>query len=412
MLSRVLVAAAAVLVALMDPVAAGNSGQDFTRIERGRYLAIVGDCAGCHTAPGGGDFAGGRTLETPFGKIVSTNITPDRETGIGDWSDDQFVNALTQGIRRDGAHLYPAMPYPYFTNITRDDALAIRAYLATAPAVKQEVNANHLPFPLSVRADMAAWNALYFTPGTFRPNAGKSDEWNRGAYLVEGLMHCGACHTPKNLAGADKESERLHGGVLQGWFAPDITNNPRHGIGNWQVDEIVAYLKTGHNQNAAATGPMAEEVANSSSKMRDVDLRAVAIYLKDQASSDEKPPPPVAASDPAMKTGAAVYADECSGCHAPHGTGIAGLFPKLAGMPGVQSDDPTSLIRIVLDGTRSVATDGAPTGPAMPAFGWLLNDRQTAAVLTYIRNAWGTAAPAVSADRVATRRQSLARGKD
>jgi mono/diheme cytochrome c family protein len=412
MLSRALLAAATVMIALMRPSTAGDSGQDFTQVERGRYLAIAGDCAGCHTAPGGAEFAGGRALDTPFGKIVSTNITPDRETGIGDWTDDQFVTALTQGIRRDGAHLYPAMPYPYFTKITRDDALAIRAYLSTVQALKRAVNANQLPFPLSVRADMAAWNALYFKPGTFQPNVDKSDEWNRGAYLVEGLMHCGACHTPKNLAGADKDSERLQGGVLQDWFAPDITPNRRHGIGRWQIDEIVAYLKTGHNQNAAATGPMAEEVTNSSSKMSDADLRAVAVYLKDQASRDETSPPPLADSDPVMKTGAAIYADECSGCHAPRGTGVYGLFPMLAGAPGVQSEDPTSLIRIVLNGTRSVATNGAPTGPAMPAFGWLLNDHQTAAVLTYVRNTWGNAAPAISVDRIATQRQSLARGKD
>ena len=183
---------------------AESSGQDFSQIERGRYLAVAGDCAGCHTKPGGADFAGSLAIETPFGKVVAPNITPDNETGIGLWSDDDFVHALTKGIRRDGAHLYPAMPYPYYTKVRRDDVLAIRAYLATLPAVSNSVTANQLPFPLSLRTGMAAWDKLWFTPGEFHPDPNKSGEWNRGAYLVEGLMHCGACHTPKNLAGGDK----------------------------------------------------------------------------------------------------------------------------------------------------------------------------------------------------------------
>ena len=361
-------AAAALMVAFLAALSAsaraGNDGQDFSQIERGRYLAIAGDCVSCHTAEGGAAFAGGRPIETPFGTIFGTNITPDRDTGIGAWSDDEFVRAFTLGIRRDGAHLYPAMPYNYFTKVTRDDVLAIRAYLSTVPAVKNAVKADQLPFPLSVRGDMAAWNELYFTPGEFHPAAGKSAEWNRGAYLVEGLMHCGICHTPKNVAGADKAEERLQGSVLQGWFAPDITNAARRGLGSWPVDEIVAYLKTGHNQTAAASGPMAEEVTNSSSKMTEADLRAVAVYLKDQPGAGERAPAALAASEPAMKAGAAIYADECSACHTPRGTGVPGLIPKLAGSPGVQSDDPSSLVRVVISGTRSVATDGAPTGPA------------------------------------------------
>ena len=397
-----------VLAALSASARAGNDGQDFSQIERGRYLAVAGDCVSCHTAEGGAAFAGGRPIETPFGTIFGTNITPDRDTGIGAWSDDEFVRAFALGIRRDGAHLYPAMPYNYFTKVTRDDVLAIRAYLSTVPAVKNAVKADQLPFPLSVRGDMAAWNELYFTPGEFHPVAGKSAEWNRGAYLVEGLMHCGVCHTPKNVAGADKAEERLQGSVLQGWFAPDITNAARRGLGSWPLDEIVAYLKTGHSQTAAASGPMAEEVTNSSSKMTEADLHAVAVYLKDQPGAGERAPAALAASEPAMKAGAAIYADECSACHTPRGTGVPGLIPKLAGSPGVQSDDPSSLVRVVISGTRSVATDGAPTGPAMPAFGWLLDDREAAAVLTYIRNSWGNAAAAVAEGQVGRERKASA----
>ncbi|HTW50865.1 MAG TPA: c-type cytochrome [Stellaceae bacterium] len=410
---RVLAPLAAAAMALASGVALGdNTGQDFSQIERGRYLAAAGDCAGCHTKPGGKNFAGGLPVATPFGIVISPNITPDRETGIGLWSNDDFVRAMTEGIRRDGANLYPAMPYVYYTKATRDDVLAIRAYLNTVPAVDNGVKADQLPFPLSVRTDMAAWNKLYFTPGEFQPISNKNAEWNRGAYLVEGLMHCGACHTPKNFAGGDEKGRPLQGYALQGWFAPDLTTDDRRGIGSWSAGDLAAYLKTGHNRFSAATGPMADVVTHSTSKMTDADLHAVATYLKDQAPPNEKAPQPVAASDPAMKMGAAIYADECSACHTPNGKGIANLFPSLAGSPNVQSTDPTSAIRIVLAGTQSVATDRAPTAPAMPAFGDTLDNREVAAVLTYIRNAWGNAAPLVSAGDIARHRDSLAKGDE
>lgn len=409
MLRRVALWASLGLVAI-GGAAAANSGQDFSQIERGRYLTVAGDCGSCHTKPGGKAFAGGLPIETPFGNVVAPNITPDNHTGIGLWSDDDFVRAVTEGIRRDGAHLFPAMPYNYYTKVRRDDVLAIRAYLATLPAVSNSVTTDQLPFPLSVRADMAAWNALYFTSGEFHPTPDKSREWNRGAYLVEGLMHCGACHTPKNLAGGDKTSENLQGYALQGWFAPDLTGDPRRGLGSWSLDDIVTYLKSGHNRFAAAAGPMADVVAKSSAKMSDTDLHAVATWLKDQPAPKDASTQPVDSSA-SMKLGAAIYADECSACHTPSGGGIPKLFPVLAGAPAVQSSDPASMIRVVLAGTRSVATDGAPTASAMPGFGWLLTDRQTAAVLTYIRNAWGNAAPDVTAADVTKGREALARGR-
>lgn len=399
----------AAVAAVAGAALAGNTGQDFPQIERGRYLAAAGDCAGCHTEPGGKDFAGGLPIETPFGRVVAPNITPDSETGIGLWSDDDFVRAMQQGLRRDGKHLFPAMPYIYFTKTTRDDVLAIRAYLATVPAVHQGVVADQLPFPLSVRGDMAAWNKLYFTPGEFQRDASRSDEWNRGAYLVEGLMHCGACHTPKNIAGGDDNAMRLQGYALQGWFAPDITTDTRRGIGSWSADDLVAYLKTGRNRITSASGPMAEVVTHSTSKLTDADLHAVAAYLKQQPAQNEKSPSPVVASDPAMKEGAAIYADECSACHTPNGRGVTNLFPTLAGSASVQSTDPTSLIRVVLAGTQSVATDHAPTAAAMPGFQHTLDDSEAAAVLTYIRNAWGNAAGPVAASDVHTHRESLAK---
>jgi mono/diheme cytochrome c family protein len=394
----------------------GIDSQDFKQIARGRYLATVGDCAACHTLPGSGHaYAGGRAIETPFGEILAPNITPDRQTGIGAWTDQEFIDAMTKGTGRDGDHLYPAMPYTYYTKLTRDDALAIRAYLNTVQAVYNPVNPNQLPFPFNVRASMIFWNELFFTPGPFQPTAGKSEDWNRGAYLAEGLGHCGLCHTPKNFLGGDKTSERLRGYALQGWFAADITNDDRRGLGSWSVDEIAAYLKTGHGRKTLGTGLMAETIGESTSHMTDADLKAIATYLKDppgQNASENQSQPKVSSDQADMKIGAKIYLDECSGCHRADGKGTAGLFTALDGSAIVQQTDATSLMHVVLRGARSVATDQAPTGSAMPEFGWLLDDDQVAAVLTYIRNSWGNAAPAVSASEVGKARRAFVERSD
>jgi mono/diheme cytochrome c family protein len=393
--------------------AQGIDRQDFKQIERGRYLTIAGDCGACHTLPGGGhDFAGGRAIETPFGQLLAPNITPDTQTGIGAWTDDEFVNALTIGTGRNGVRLYPAMPYTYYTKLTHDDALAIRAYLNTVPAVHNPVNPNQLPFPFDIRASLLGWNALFFTPGTFQPNPHKSAEWNRGAYLAEGLTHCGMCHTPKNFLGGDKTDESLNGYVLQGWFAPNITNDARRGLGGWSVDEIATYLKTGHNSTSAATGLMSEMVSDSTSHLTDADLKAIATYLKDQPDHNENQSASDKPDQTVMKVGAAIYADECAGCHTMNGRGSSGLFPLLDGSPVVQQTDPTTLLHVILRGARSAATDEAPTGAAMPQFDWILNDAQVAAVLTYIRDAWGNAAGPVNADAVSKARHALIERSD
>jgi mono/diheme cytochrome c family protein len=410
---RRLVFAVALSLPCGGTLAAGIDPQSFDQLERGRYLTIVGDCAACHTLPGSGHvFAGGRAIETPFGNLVAPNISPDPLTGIGAWTNDEFVNALTEGTGRDGTHLYPAMPYTYYTKVTRDDALAIRAYLESVPAVQNAVKANQLPFPLNIRASMVVWNKLFFRPGPFVPVAGKSAEWNRGAYLTEGLGHCGMCHTPKNFLGGDNTRERLKGYSLQGWFAPDITNDRRRGLGGWSVDDIVAYLKTGHNNTSAATGPMSETLNLSTSQMSNADLKAIAVYLKDQSGQERKETAPTSPDPTIMQAGAQIYADECSGCHTSNGTGVAGLFPSLDGSPVVQQTDPTTLTHVVLRGAQSVGTRQAPTGPAMPEFGWLLKDADVAAVLTYIRNAWGNTAPPVSASEVGKTRQALIERSD
>jgi mono/diheme cytochrome c family protein len=416
-LVRLLLLASAVIVPSAPIMAAGIDKQDFGQIQRGRYLAVVGDCAACHTLPGSGHaLAGGRPIETPFGTMFAPNITPDPTTGIGAWTDREFIDAMTKGTGRNGTHLYPAMPYTYYTKVTRDDVLAIRAYLNTLPAVHNPVKADQLPFPFNIRTSMIVWDDLFFSPGQFQPRADKSDEWNRGAYLAEGLGHCGLCHTPKNFMGADKTSERLQGNALQGWFASNITDDRRRGIGGWSISEIVDYLKAGHGRKTLGTGLMAETIGQSTSHMTDADLKAIAVYLKDQpgqnAGNNEDRTPAVASDQPIMKRGRSVYADECSGCHAGDGKGTEHLFPALDGSAVVQQTDPTSLLHVVLRGARSVGTDKAPTAAAMPEFGWLLNDNQVAAVLTYIRNSWGNAAPAVSAEDVHKARHAFVERSD
>jgi mono/diheme cytochrome c family protein len=402
--------ATVILVIGLGGTASAQSHQSFDRIERGRYLAVLGDCTGCHTAPGGQPFAGGLALQTPFGRLVAPNITPDQETGIGNMTNAEFLATLHDGRGHDGKRLYPAMPYPAYTKMSDEDVLAIRAYLATVTPVSNKVISNQLPFPLNIRFAMVFWNALSFSPGRYQPDPQKSAEWNRGAYIVKGAAHCGTCHTPKTVLGGDRNSNALAGAPLQGWFAPDITNDPRKGIGGWSKDDLVQYLKTGTNNWTLASGPMADAITHSTSQMTDKDISAIATYLKDSGLGRPAPKPnPVAADDGTMRAGAAIYKDSCAACHRDAGTGEAHLFPRFAGSALVQSNDPTTLMRVVLQGTRAVSTSSMPTAPAMPAFDWRLNDAQVAAVLTYIRNSWGNAAAPVSPDAVSRQRTSLAK---
>jgi mono/diheme cytochrome c family protein len=404
-------AAALALAFVAIKAAASPDRQDFSLVEKGRYLAIASDCAACHDAPDGRPYAGGRPIETPFGNIVASNITPEQETGIGSWTDDDFDNAVRKGVRPDGARLYPAMPYNAYTKMSRDDVLAIRAYLATIEPVRKPIDSNTLPFPFNIRAVMRAWNALYFTEGEFKPDPGKSAEWNRGAFLVEGPGHCAACHTAKTFLGGDKTGEHLRGSYLQGWFAPDITNDDRVGLGRWSPNDVVAYLKTGHSRTAAATGPMAEEIAQSTSHMHDSDLKAIATYLKALPGRGETQAP-LPANDPMMVAGQAIYRDQCSACHGLDGKGVPQLFPSLAESPSTRASDATSLVRVILRGARSVATAAEPTAPGMPSFAWQLDDAQIAAVATYIRNAWTPSAGAVAAEDVKRLRSDLSTRTD
>ena len=403
----------AVLIGGMGTAMAGEvDAQDFTTVAKGRYLSILSDCASCHTVRQRNQpFAGGRPIETPFGNIVAPNITPDMETGIGSWTDDQFDNAVRRGIGRNGERLYPAMPFNAYTKMSREDVLAIRAYLNTVTAVYNPVVANTLPFPFNIRTSMRVWNGLYFKEGEYVSDPQRSAEWNRGAFLVDGPAHCGACHTPKSFLGGDKTSQYLQGSALQGWSAPNITNDQRTGLGGWSVEDVTAYLKTGHNRITAATGPMAEAVDLSTSKMTDEDIKAISVYLKSLPGLNDTRS--AIASDTAdMRAGGAIYRDQCSACHGLDGKGVDRLFPSVANSSMARADDPSSVIRIVLRGARSVATDKEPTAPGMPSYGWQLDDSQVANVLSFIRNSWGNAAPAVSAADVGRLRSSVAKRSD
>jgi mono/diheme cytochrome c family protein len=408
-LRRAILGGLAATLLASSAIAGESDPQEFDQIERGRYLAVLSDCASCHTVPGSNrPFAGGRPIETPFGNIVAPNITPDPETGIGSWSDEAFDTAVRGGIGRHGSRLYPAMPYNAYTKMSRNDVLAIRAYLNTVTPVRNAVVANTLPFPFNIRAAMRVWDALYFKEGEYQADPQKSAEWNRGAFLVDGPAHCGACHTPKTFLGGDKTDQYLRGAYLQGWSAPNITGDRRVGIGGWSQEDLVAYLKSGHNRlTAAATGPMGEVVTLSTAFMKDGDLNAIATYLKSLPGQGDAPTA-LAPNDPAMVAGAAIYRDQCSACHGLDGKGVAELFPSVANSAMVRSDDPTTSIRIVLRGARSVGTTAQPTAPGMPSYGRQLDDSQIAAVLTYIRNSWGGAAAAVKADDVATVRRDTA----
>jgi mono/diheme cytochrome c family protein len=400
---------AALFGTLLGLSAAQAAPDDYDRVERGRALATAADCTGCHSLPGQPALAGGLPLETPFGIIMTPNITPDAATGLGRWTPDDFAGAMQHGRRPDGTLLYPAFPYPYYTRMPRADIDAIYAYLRTIPPVDHAVDRDTLPFPFNIRLVMKVWNWLYFTPGPLTPEPNRSAEYNRGAYLVEAPGHCGACHTPKTRLGGDDNDSRFGGGVLQAWFAPNITADPRLGLGAWSIEEIVEYLQTGRNARSAASGPMTEVITNSTSRMPPADLRAIAVYLKERGAPAVPAPQPVAESDARMVAGRAVYADNCMACHVGDGSGIARLFPRLAGSQVVQQTDPTTLMRVVLEGSKAAGTDRAPTAPAMPSFGWRLNDAQVADVLTYLRSSFGNAAAPVSADQVKEFRRGTTR---
>ena len=396
----------AILIALAlctaSSIAAGAAPSPET-IAKGKALTEAGGCAGCHTADPSKPYAGGKRIDTPFGGIYSVNLTPDMNTGIGRWSDEDFRRAMRYGELPDGASNYPAFPYPHFTRLTRDDVFAIRGYLGTLAPVNNAPPPPELRWPLNHRVVMRLWNYAFFRPGIFEPDQNKSAEWNRGGYLVEGIGHCGACHTPKNFFGAERQEARFSGGVVDGWFAPRLDSAARGGLKSWSVDDVAEYLQSGRNAHSHASGPMARVVLGSTSRMSDADIRAIAVYLKEIAPA--APEATVSSpSAPQMANGEKLYKASCIACHELDGSGAPRIYPPLPGNANLQSADPLSAIRIVLDGAETITTARAPNTGSMPAYA-KMSDQDVADVVTYIRNAWGNAAPAVTAAEVAKARK-------
>jgi len=400
--------AAAALSLSLDGVcaAADESAPDPNLVARGRYLARAADCMPCHSSALDKPYAGGLRMNTPFGAIYSPNITPDRETGIGSWTFENFKNALHSGIRADGKYLYPAMPFDAFTGISEDDLKALWAYFRNVPPIRQPNHANELSFPFNIRFNMLAWRLLFFRAQWFVPEADRSAQWNRGAYLVEALGHCGDCHTPRNFMGAMITSRRFEGAKIDQWYAPNITAEALAKTNRWDKPQLIAFLRKGAANNSTSLGPMQEVVHDSLSFLTAADLDAMASYLL--APRNEKAAPAAAAV--AMKLPLAVetraaklYADNCASCHQGNGQGIAGSIPPLAGNPAVLAAKPFDILAVVLQGVP--ARDGVP---AMPSFSGSLDDGDVAALTNYVRTSWDNAgAPNATPELAASWRSTL-----
>ena len=370
-------------------------------IARGEYLTRAGDCIGCHTVRGGVPYAGGRGIETPFGTVYAPNLTPDAQTGLGNWSASDFWRALHNGRSREGRLLYPVFPYPNYTRVVRADSDAMYAYLRSLPPAVQASPPHTLGFPFNLQASLAVWRALYFRPGVYTPDPARPVEWNRGAYLVEGLGHCNACHSSRNALGAPVSPLDLAGGLIpvQNWYAPSLTAADESSVVDWDLRDVVALLKTGVSPRGAVLGPMSEVVLNSTQYLSDADLAAMTTYLK--ALQVVRPPRP-AASAPAGRTdvqarGARLYETHCVACHGERGEGVAGAYPALAGSRAVTMAAAANLVHVVLQGGFPPSTAGNPRPFGMPPFAMTLNDVEVAELLTFIRGAWGNSGSVVSA---------------
>jgi len=389
-------------------------GADESIEEKGAYLAAAGNCVSCHTRDGGPPWAGGLAFETPYGTIYSTNITPDAETGIGTWTLEEFTAAMREGLRPTGDHLYPVFPYTSFTRVTDSDIAALYAYLQSLEPVRASARENDLSFPFDQRWALGPWKSLFFDDGRYEPVATESEAWNRGAYLVEGLGHCGECHTPRNFLGAREGDRALAGatyreeveGKVSAWSASNLTGADA-GLAMWTHDDLAGYLKYGFSERAGVFGPMNKVIVNSTRHLRDEDIAAITTYLKslpalDTASGDS-------AEARVVQAGSIQYDIHCGTCHLPTGEGSAETGPPVLGSPVVLDADPASLINITLYGAQLPKVAPSPEWQArgwkrMEAYAGKLSDEQIAALLSYMRQAWGHEAGAVSAEQVAAQR--------
>jgi mono/diheme cytochrome c family protein len=394
-----------------------HAQQPAAALSQGEYLARAGDCVACHSVPGGKAFAGGLKVGTPLGVLYSTNITPDPDTGIGRYSFKDFDRAVRFGVARDGHHLYPAMPYPSYAKTSDADMQSLYTFfMKEVPPVRQANVPNEIPRYLSWRWPLVIWNMLFTAKPSFIPNPAHAAQWNRGAYLVEGLGHCGACHTPRGLLWQEKalddgSATYLSGANLDAWFASDLRGDVRTGLGSWSQADIATFLKTGHNERASAFGSMLDTVNNSTPYLSEEDANAVAAFLKslpatahqatyvyDDATSR------ALLYGKAQGVGGTIYLGYCVSCHGTGGKGQAPYMPPLAGSPAVLDADPSSLINLVLNGANPLIVKGAPDAYRMPQFRIQLTDTEIAGVLSFVRAAWGNGAAPVTADQVKTLR--------
>jgi mono/diheme cytochrome c family protein len=384
-------------------------------VRRGEYLARAADCMVCHTEPGGAAFAGGLAFPLPFGTLYSTNITADNDTGIDNYSDQDFLDAVQRGIRKDGARLYPAMPYTSYSFMTDADVLAIKAYLFSLPAVHKQNQRDTLQFPFNQRWSMIFWSWA-FNPNTrFAPNTAKSAEWNRGAYIAEALAHCGECHTPRNLGFALDNGRKFAGAVAAGWRAYDITSDRATGIGSWSDDEIFAYLAKGHTLGrGTASGPMGEAVDHSFSQMEPTDIRALVTYLRSIPAVASSEPATIAAPAPASPKegggvadalGRKVFEQVCASCHSWTGVSALSPFATISGSRAVNDPTAINVAQIVISGTRRLTPDAM----SMPAFGSTYTDTEVAAVANYVTGRFGSTASKLTAKDITDLRGQTAR---
>ncbi len=405
-------AAAGTALLLRQPVYSAPSPLNTLNasVEQGAYLARAGNCYACHTTEEGEPYAGGVAFKTPFGTLYSTNITPDSETGVGAWSYADFYRAMKQGISPKGHHLYPAFPYTDYARMSDEDIASLYLFLQSLEPVHAPGQSNELDFPYNQRALLAGWKWLFHDDTTFEQDPGQSDEWNRGAYLVEGPGHCGACHTPRNVLGAEKERWALSGGVhddkvklgfYRQWSAVNLTSAGT-GLGSWTEDDIVSYLKTGQSPKAIVHGPMREVILHSTRHLNDADIKAMAVYLK---SLEAKYPDSGPKAEPKqLADGELIYTVHCGSCHLPTGKGGEGLGVTLEQNPIVQAADPASLINVILYGPHLPGPPFSVDRSPMKMYGKRLSDVDIAAVATYLRANFGNQAGAVTPEQVNVQR--------